>query len=170
MNPQIEKARLFATAAHAAIGQKRKYTFEPYIVHPEEVAKIVHEAGGTPEMVCAAYLHDVLEDTQVDRFTLLKEFGPFITDMVIWMTKVEVPGNRAVRKAAELIRLAGAPNEVQTIKLADLISNTPTIVKYDPDFAVVYMREKKELIAVLTRGDRGLLDLAHIMLDNWKVE
>jgi hypothetical protein len=32
------------------------------------------------------------------------------------------------------------------------------------------MREKKELIAVLTRGDRGLLDLAHIMLDNWKVE
>jgi (p)ppGpp synthase/HD superfamily hydrolase len=168
MTTITDKAKLFATAAHAAVGQRRKYTFEPYIVHPIEVAKIVQEVGGTDVMICAAYLHDVLEDTKVEECVLFEEFGARITSMVVWLTKVEIPGNRAVRKAAEVIRLAQAPRDVQTIKLADLIANTPTIVKYDPAFAVVYLREKRELLTVLTKGDRGLLELAHIMIDDLK--
>ncbi len=168
MTDLTDKARLFATAAHAAVGQRRKYTFEPYIVHPIEVAKIVQEVGGTPAMICAAYLHDVLEDTKVEKYILIEEFGTLVADMVVWLTKVEVPGNRAARKAAEVIRLARAPEEVHTIKLADLISNTPTIVKYDPAFAVVYLKEKRELLTVLTKGDRGLLELAHNMIDDLK--
>jgi (p)ppGpp synthase/HD superfamily hydrolase len=60
-----EKARLFAKAAHAAVGQMRKYTDEPYIVHPVEVAGIVRYWGGTDTMCVAALLHDVLEDTKI---------------------------------------------------------------------------------------------------------
>jgi (p)ppGpp synthase/HD superfamily hydrolase len=160
----IENARVFATAAHAAIGQKRKYTFEPYVVHPIQVAEIVKSVGGTPAMICAALLHDVLEDTKVPEWVLRTEFGDLVTDMVVWLTKVEVPGNRKVRKEAELRRLYGAPEEVQTIKLADLIANTPSIVFHDPNFAKTFLREKRELLEVLTKGDRTLLDRAHKQL------
>lgn len=163
----LERARLFATAAHAAVGQKRKYTFEDYIVHPLEVARLVDEAGGTTPMIAAAYLHDVLEDTQVTEFTLRREFGDATTDLVVWLTKVEVPGNRAVRKAAELKRLDKAPAEAQTIKYADLISNTPSIVKYDPVFAKTYLQEKLDLLAELRDGDPGLKKLAFELV--WEV-
>ena len=51
----VERARTFATAAHAATGQKRKYTHEPYIVHPEEVVSILRGRDfTTPEMLAAA--------------------------------------------------------------------------------------------------------------------
>ena len=52
---KVERARIFATAAHAAVDQRRKYTNEPYIVHPTEVAAIVAGVpGATPEMIAAA--------------------------------------------------------------------------------------------------------------------
>lgn len=157
---KVEKARIFATAAHAAVGQKRKYTGEDYIVHPVHVAGIVAAVPHTDEMVCAALLHDVLEDTKVPEALLRTEFGDAVTDMVVWLTKVEVPGNRKVRKESELRRLYGAPAEVQTIKLADMISNTPSIVEHDPKFAKVFLKEKAELVEVLTRGDWALQKLA----------
>ena len=50
MTDIVERARMFATAAHAAVGQLRKYTFEHYIVHPAEVAEIVASVG-VPAMV-----------------------------------------------------------------------------------------------------------------------
>ena len=59
---------MFATAAHAAIGQKRKYSGDDYIVHPARVASIVTRHGGTDEMIAAAWLHDTVEDTDVSPF------------------------------------------------------------------------------------------------------
>ncbi|NDF14778.1 HD domain-containing protein, partial [bacterium] len=52
----VEKARQFATLAHE--GQVRKYTGQPYIVHPEEVAGIVSTVPHTEAMLAAAFLHD----------------------------------------------------------------------------------------------------------------
>jgi hypothetical protein len=69
-------------------------------------------------------------------------------------------GNRAQRKAAGRARLAAAPDWVQTIKCADLISNTASIVQHDPAFAVVYIEEKRLLLDVMTRADQRLLALA----------
>jgi len=43
----VDKARYFATAAHAAVGQKRKYSDDDYIVHPIRVANLVKQYGGT---------------------------------------------------------------------------------------------------------------------------
>jgi guanosine-3',5'-bis(diphosphate) 3'-pyrophosphohydrolase len=54
-----DRARTFATAAHAAVGQLRKYTHEPYIVHPAEVVSIVKSVAHTEAMVAAAWMHDV---------------------------------------------------------------------------------------------------------------
>jgi len=164
----IEKARIFATAAHSAVGQKRKYTNEPYIVHPTEVAHIVRGiSGSTIEMISAAYLHDVLEDTNVPIGTLREEFGDEITELVIWLTDVSKPGdgNRATRKAIDVAHIKHAPPNAKTIKLADIISNVQSIVEHDPDFATIYIDEKKAQLAVLTEGHPVLYNLAKALID-----
>ena len=151
-----EHALLFAVMAHN--GQVRKYTGDPYITHPISVAAIVKTAPHTSDMVCAAYLHDVLEDTHIDYKTLVGTFGADVADLVDWLTDVSKPsdGNRATRKALDRDHLAEAPPEAQTIKLADLIHNTETIRLYDPKFWEKYREEKRDLLSVMTKGDSTL--------------
>jgi len=162
MTELVERARMFATAAHAAVGQLRKYTFEPYIVHPAEVAGIVAEAGGTPEMIAAAWLHDTVEDTGVTSELIRAEFGDEVAMLVGWLTDVSRPdhGNRAARKAVDRAHTAAAPSEAQTIKCCDLISNTRSIVAHDPKFAETYLAEKRLLLEVMTKADPRLLERA----------
>ena len=158
----VEKAKVFATAAHAAVGQTRKYTGEPYVVHPMEVASIVESVGGTEAMVAAALLHDVLEDTGVTVDVLEEQFGSEVTDLVLWLTDISKPedGNRSTRKALDRQHSAAAPAAAQTIKVADLISNSRSIVAHDPGFAKVYLEEKRLLLDLLTRADPTLLTMA----------
>lgn len=156
----VRKAQVYAMAAHAAVGQKRKYTFEPYIVHPAEVAKIVAGVpGATPDMVAAAWLHDVVEDTGCTFTDIHMGFGIDIATLVQWLTDVSKPedGNRAARKAIDRAHSAQAPAEAQTIKLADLISNSRSIVQHDPEFAKIYLEEKRLLLEVMNKGDAGLM-------------
>jgi hypothetical protein len=80
-------------------------------------------------------------------------------DGVMLLSDLE-QGNRAERKAASRARLADAPAWVQTIKCADLISNTSSIVLRDPKFAVTYLEEKRLLLDVLTKADPRLHALA----------
>ena len=63
----------FATKAHE--GQKRKYSDEDYITHPIAVATIVEEHGGDIEMILAALLHDVIEDTKYSARDIRTQFG-----------------------------------------------------------------------------------------------
>jgi hypothetical protein len=85
-------------------------------------------------------------------------FGIDIATLVGWLTDVSKPenGNRTVRKAIDRAHSAEAPAEAQTIKLADLISNSKSIMQYDPGFAKTYLEEKRLLLEVMTKGDRGL--------------
>ena len=155
----VERAKVFATAAHAAVKQVRKYTFEPYIVHPAEVASIVATVPHTDVMLAAAYLHDTVEDTGVSIVDIQKEFGNEVASLVSWLTDVSKPeqGNRAVRKAIDREHTAMAPAAAQTVKLADLIANSRSILAHDPAFAKVYLEEKRMLLEVLTRGDATLM-------------
>ena len=155
----VHKAQVFAIAAHAAVGQKRKYTGEPYIVHPAEVASIVAGVeGATSDMVAAAWLHDVVEDTGCTFTDIHMNFGIDIATLVGWLTDVSRPedGNRAHRKARDREHTAAAPAAAQTIKLADFISNSRSIMAHDPAFARTYLEEKRMALAVMTRGDAGL--------------
>lgn len=157
-----EKARVFATAAHSAIGQKRKYTDEPYIVHPEMVAFMVKSVPHTNEMIAAAWLHDVVEDTQVTIRDICHEFGVNVAELVMQLTDISVPsdGNRLVRKEIDREHIAQASPSAKTIKLADLIDNTHNIINHDKDFAKVYLKEKKLLLDVLIEGDPALMKMA----------
>ena len=156
----VHKAQVFAIAAHSAVRQKRKYTGEPYFVHPAEVARIVAEVpGSTPEMVAAAWLHDVVEDTGCTYTDIHMNFGIDVATLVGWLTDVSKPedGNRATRKAMDRAHSAAAPAEAQTVKLADLISNSRSIVQHDPAFAKTYLEEKRMLLEVMTKGDATLM-------------
>ncbi len=158
----VMDAGRFAKTAHNSINQKRKYTNEPYMVHPVNVAKLVSVCSSTAEMIAAALLHDVLEDTPTTENELRELFGDETTNLVVWLTDTSRPedGNRRVRKAIDRKRLANAPADAQTIKVADLIDNTYDIVKHDPKFAKVYMKEATDLLKVLDKADKMLLEYA----------
>lgn len=158
----------FATAAHG--DQKRKYTGEPYIVHPLDVAERVARVGGSDEMIAAAVLHDVVEDTPRTIDEIEVAFGNEIADLVWWLTDVSTPadGNRAMRKERDRLHISIAPYAAKTIKLADLISNTLSITKHDKNFAVVYMKEKELLLQVLAAGNGELYREAKALLEEWK--
>ena len=157
----VQRALSFATQAHGE--QRRKYTNDPYIVHPLAVAALVKSRPHTAEMVAASLLHDTIEDTPVTMDTIRFEFGPIVAALVADLTDVSKPsdGNRATRKAIDLAHTALASSEAKTIKLADLIDNTDSITRYDPGFAKIYMREKAALLDVLKDGDGVLWQRAN---------
>lgn len=159
----VEKAYIFAMAAHAAIGQKRKYTGEDYVVHCVEVSDILRKAVlVNDEMHAAALLHDTVEDTDVTLELIEKEFGKCVATLVEGLTDVSKTedGNRAVRKKIDREHTAKQSAACKTIKLADLISNTKSIVQHDKEFAKVYIKEKEALLEVLKEGDAILYEIA----------
>ena len=158
-----EEALSFAAEAHGE--QRRKFTDEPYIEHPKRVAETVKTVPHTAEMICAAYLHDVVEDTPVKIEEIAEKFGPKVAKLVEELTdeymKVNYPHlNRKARKQKEVERQADMSAEAKTIKLADVIDNTPDIVKNDPGFGRKYLYEMEKLTRVLVGGDKELFDRA----------
>jgi (p)ppGpp synthase/HD superfamily hydrolase len=149
----IAMARTYATAAHAAVGQRRKYSGVPYIVHPIRVADIVEQFGGTNDMVSAAYLHDVVEDTGVSIGNISSMFGGVISIIVAGLTDVSKPedGNRAVRKAIDREHSEKATWESQFVKCADIIDNSKDIGDNAPEFNIVYRKEMAALLEVMQK-------------------
>ena len=155
----VDQARKFAERAHRS--QARKYTGEPYFVHLDEVAKLCRRHGSGKPAIAAAYLHDVLEDQPVTFEDLVGAFGPMVAGIVRELTDMPASaGPRKQRKTADTARLAIASASAQTIKCADLISNTSSIVRHDPGFARTYLAEKRNLLPLLTRAIPTLKALA----------
>lgn len=159
----LDQAISFAALAHA--GQKRKNSDLPYITHPIEVMSLViqHANEPTEEMLVAAVLHDVVEDTNVGLNSIRRRFGDVVAQYVDDLTDkfpAGVGGNRKERKTKEHQRLAETCDAVQTVKFADLISNTRTIVRDNRSFAPQYLAEKLQLLSLMKGGDKNLRELA----------
>jgi (p)ppGpp synthase/HD superfamily hydrolase len=158
MEPLVRKAHAFATKAHA--GVFRKWTGEPYVKHVERVADSLAALGFGPEVVAAAYLHDVIEDCPISAAELAAEFGPVVAALVVEVTNptiIKLPGNRAARKAAKVEHLAGASYAGASIKLADMIDNSSNLAALCPEFAKGYLAEMAKKVAVLSHGHPELL-------------
>mgnify|MGYP000710183447 CR=1 FL=1 len=170
MSDLLHAALAIAHAAHE--GVDRKYVGLPYLTHPMAVAALVRGVTDDEAAIAAACLHDVLEDAPGDpedwARTIEARCGPAVLELVRWLTDTSRPedGNRAARKAIDRERLARAPDAAQTVKLADLIDNSDSILEHDPRFAVIYLREKSALLDVLTRGDARLLLRARRIVDD----
>lgn len=156
----VQRAASFAAFMHD--GQVRRYTGEPYFVHCEAVATLLRDHGLPPPVVAAGYLHDTMEDCGLTRRSLADLFGERVATLVNEVTDISTPshGNRAARKALDCAHLASASPDGASLKLADLIDNTTSIVAHDPKFAKVYLAEKRAMLAVLTHGAPSLFALA----------
>jgi (p)ppGpp synthase/HD superfamily hydrolase len=156
----VDKARKFAQRAHKT--QIRKYTGEPYFVHLDEVAKLCARYGLSKRARAAAYLHDTIEDQPVTYEQLVTEFGKEVADIVRDLTDepASKATNRMQRNRMNLDRLAKAGTEAQSIKCADMVSNTASIARHDINFARSYLPEKRAALTVLTRAKPELLALA----------
>lgn len=150
------EARAWATLKHAA--QTRRYTGEPYINHPEAVVELVRSVPHTDSMLIAAWLHDIVEDTEATLVDVEARFGGEVAELVAMLTKVTTTedGTRSQRAAREREHLSMASADAQTIKLADIIDNCGSIGERDPSFAKTYIKEKLLVLEVLTQGDPTL--------------
>jgi len=165
----LERAIQFATQAHE--GQFRKYTHDPYITHPLAVMEIVRGVPGhTEEMLVAAVLHDVVEDTDVSLMEIQEEFGDVVSNLVLHLTDISTPedGNRLKRKRKDAQWYAQGSAQAQTIKVADFIDNTRDIAQNDPRFWEIYKMEKLYALDLLQEADTDLWHQAHIQInENW---
>ncbi|BET42743.1 HD domain-containing protein [Atlantibacter hermannii] len=158
MSGLIFDAMVFAMEKHK--DQKRKFTGNPYFNHLAEVAGVA--AAAEPESkvaIAVAWLHDVMEDQHVSANEIEKNFGWLVMSGVAALSDME-SGNRNERKRLSRERLAKQPRWIQNIKVADIISNTSSVTLHDPDFAEVYLAEKRLMLDVLTRADAELLAIA----------
>lgn len=109
MNDKTRMALHFAIEAHR--GQKRKNSNNNYIVHPIGVYKILEAVTTDENVLCAALLHDVIEDTKFTYEDIKEQFGQEIADIVMEVTKDE-KGNFNIKTKEGLM-----------IKCADIIHN-----------------------------------------------
>lgn len=126
----IERAFRFAKEAHKGV---RRRSGEPYILHPIAVAKIViSELGLGSTSICAAFLHDVVEDTEFTREDIEASFGKKIADIVEGLTKISggIFGDKASIQAENFRKLLLSMStdiRVVLIKMADRLHNMRTL-------------------------------------------
>ncbi|MCM1347951.1 MAG: RelA/SpoT family protein [Firmicutes bacterium] len=131
----IERAYRFAKMAHKGI---RRRSGEPYILHPIAVAKIAsQEIGLGSTSICAALLHDVVEDTDFTVDDIRQQFGPKIADLVSGLTKISggIFGDKASAQAENFRKLLLTMSEdirVVLIKMADRLHNMRTLSSMPP--------------------------------------
>ena len=126
----ITKAFNFANQAHKGI---KRRSGEPYIMHPIAVAQIVcNEIGLGSTSICAALLHDVVEDTDYTVEDIENIFGPKIAQIVDGLTKISggIFGDRASAQAENFKKLLlTMSNDIRVIliKIADRLHNMRTL-------------------------------------------
>jgi RelA/SpoT family (p)ppGpp synthetase len=128
---KVYEAFLLAAEAHDGVFRKDGVT--PYITHPLEVAHILADLHLDADTICAALLHDVLEDTPYQRDELVVHFGEAVADMVEGVTKLEKDEVLTTKQAvtiASFRKMMQAMTEdfrVVLIKLADRLHNMRTL-------------------------------------------
>ena len=126
----LDRAIIFATNAHS--GAVRKGGKLPYIVHPLEAAVIAASITDDTEVIAAAVLHDVVEDTEVTAEQLESEFGERIASLVCSDSEDKREDRPAaetweIRKRETLERIPKASRDEQIIILADKLANLRSV-------------------------------------------
>ena len=143
--------RAYRTAEHYHDGQTRK-SGDPYITHPLAVATILAELGMTEPTLCAALLHDTVEDTSYTMAQLRADFGDEVATMVDGVTKLDKVTYGDSAKAETLRKMVLAMSRdirVLVIKLADRLHNMRTIGFLRHDKQVRIAKDTLEIFAPL---------------------
>jgi len=111
----------FAWAAELHRGQRRGSDAAMFVLHPLEVAMLLHNRGFDDEVVAAALLHDTVEDTEVTTAEVEARFGPRVAGFVAALSD-DADGEYEDRKALLRAQVAAAGCEAQAIFAADKVS------------------------------------------------
>jgi len=130
LNPDVldRLADVYTFAAERHAGQTRP-AGQPYVEHLLQVVDVLVNGPHQTELdiLAAALLHDVVEDTPTTADEVEQRFGPDVRDLVDWVTQPPVGNDRAASRKAYLDHLAGAPTRVLTLKLADRLTNVQNL-------------------------------------------
>jgi (p)ppGpp synthase/HD superfamily hydrolase len=119
-SPLTRDALAFADRWHA--GQTRETEDVPFLTHPVEVACLLHEAGYPDQVVAAGVLHEVLEDTEVERKELEDRFGARVAELVAAVSDDPSIEDVAQRRAALRRQVARAGEHAAAVFAADKLS------------------------------------------------
>jgi (p)ppGpp synthase/HD superfamily hydrolase len=143
-SPLVRDAYDLLTEKHA--GQKQKVNGAPYVEHPLAVARDVSEAGFEPEMIAAALLHDIVEDTELTVDSLRERFGDRVAALVEAMTDEGEVTPYERRKALHRERILAAGPDAAAIFAADKLNNVRALrAAYAEDGEAVAERFKQPL-------------------------
>ena len=130
MHKKVADALCFAADAHKR--QRRKADDSPYIIHPLRVVQnLVVCEYSDPDLLCAAVLHDVVEDTDVTLDEIEKRFGPAVASVVAEVTDDKTL-TKAERKRKQIEKVRYGSVNMQRIKIADKIDNCRDLLKQPP--------------------------------------
>ena len=140
----IQKAYNYAVLKH---GEQKRKSGEPYIIHPTNVAYTIAEIGLDEQTICAALLHDVVEDTDAIYEDIEREFGKEIAEMVDGVTKLKqiqhatIEENQ-VENYRKMFLAMGKDIRVIIIKLADRLHNMRTLQHLKRDRQIDIVKKK----------------------------
>ena len=148
----MDRAIRYAVQAHA--GTERRGKGYPYILHPMEAAAIVATITPDQELLAAAVLHDVVEDTPVTVEQIRAEFGDRVADLVaaesdIEISHLSVSESWHARKQAAIDRLAAASHDAKIVAMGDKLSNMHAIAqdyaaKGDALWQIFHVTDRRE--------------------------
>lgn len=147
----IMKAYNYAVEHH---GDQKRRSGEPYIIHPLNVAYILAGVGLDEATICAALLHDVVEDTDATDADLRRDFGDEIADMVAGVTKLEAMQfttveEQQVEDYRKMFLAMGKDIRVIILKIADRLHNMRTLKYLKRDRQIANAKETMEIYAPL---------------------
>ena len=147
----IRKAYEYAKINH---GDQCRKSGEPYMIHPVNVAYILANLELDDETLCAALLHDVVEDTPVTHEDIVNEFGEAIAEMVAGVTKLgtlryTTAEEQQVENYRKMFLAMGKDIRVILIKLADRLHNMRTLKYLSRDRQIANAKETQDLYAPL---------------------
>ena len=154
----IMKAYTYANENH---GQQLRMSGEPYMIHPVNVAYILSELGMDDETICAALLHDVVEDTIKTHEDIINNFGEEIAELVAGVTKLsklryETIEEQQVENYRKMFLAMGKDIRVILIKLADRLHNMRTLKFLKRERQIANAKETMELYAPLANRLRNI--------------
>ncbi len=157
--PPVHKAAELARTQHA--GQKRKDGGD-FVCHPFRTALLLLEVGGVqdPNMLCAALLHDVAEDTEMSCDDLLGEFGSKVAEMVRTLTlpPYQEGEDKSARDVAHFQHLAWEGRDPQLLRTADRLDNIRTLGDTVPEQRrEAYLRDTRAHLLPLTLASNTAL-------------
>lgn len=125
--------RAIRVAERAHRGVNRKSGDYPYFLHLIAVAQVLAAAGADDDLLCAAYLHDAVEDTAISDADIQDDFGQRVADLVGAVTKpsIGVGGRRLSaeeRDARVLVAMETTQADVLALKAADLVANMTDLI------------------------------------------